>query len=83
MSGEQKVSNLSEENQEEELKVPDLGIKDQLKEEPDVLNSEEEEAVMEKVFENSYLDSEFECNNTNSKSMYDGSFGDQVVKVSE
>lgn len=77
------MSNLSEESQEEELKVPDLVIENQVKEEPNVLSSEEEELVEEKLYENSYSDNEFKCNNTNSESIYDGSFGDHdVVKVS-
>lgn len=82
LSEEQKVSNPSEECLEEELKVPDLVIENQVKEEPNVSNSEEEELVEEKLFDNSYPDNEFKCNNTNSESFHDGSFGDHVVKVS-
>lgn len=82
MSEEQKVSNPSEECLEEELKVPDLVTENQVKEEPNVSSSEEEELVEEKIFDNSYPDNEFKCNNTNSESIQDGSFGDHVVKVS-
>lgn len=82
LSEEQKVSNPSEECLVEELNVPDLVIENQVKDEPNVSSSEEEELVEKKLFDNSYPDDEFKCNNTNTESFHDGSFDDHVVKVS-